>query len=106
MLRIDFRVLNLNNRASGLVVRNRTGTTMRSTNSEIPIDLPHAKRLLAAEGYIELGMYAEAGAELDALEDAYSTLEETLVLQLCVLAGLKQWKEAHALSTALGRRDP
>ncbi|HEY4283126.1 MAG TPA: hypothetical protein VGM62_08675 [Chthoniobacterales bacterium] len=79
---------------------------MTTTNSEIPIDIPQAKCLLAVEGYIELGMYAEAAAELTGLDSIYAALEQTLVLQLCVYAGLHQWKKAHKLSTALGERDP
>src|SRR4051794_19394747 len=77
-----------------------------SIDAEMAIDIPQAKHLLAAEGYIELGMYGEAGDELDQLDAICSTLEQTLVLQLCVFAGLQQWKKAHQLSTALGQRDP
>lgn len=66
----------------------------------------HAQHLLAAEGYLDLGMYREAGLELEALEPACFALEETLVLQLCVYAGLKQWKFAHELATTLSEQDP
>ena len=76
------------------------------TNSEAPVDISHARRLLATEGYIELGMYAEAAAEMGELDPAYFALEQTLILQLCVYAGLQRWKEAHELSTALGQQDP
>jgi tetratricopeptide (TPR) repeat protein len=64
------------------------------------------RHLLAAEGYIDLGMYDEAAGELSALEPAYFALEQTLVLQLCVYAGLHQWDQAHELATALARQDP
>ena len=66
----------------------------------------HARHLLAAEGYIDLGMYNEAGAELRALDPAYFALEPTLVLQLCVYAGLHQWQPAQELATALAKQDP
>jgi len=66
----------------------------------------HARHLVAAEGYLDLGMYREAGLELEALEPACFALEETLVLQLCVYAGLKQWKFAHELATTLAKQDP
>ena len=66
----------------------------------------HSRRLLAAEGYIDLGMYAEAAAELTALDPAFFALEQTLVMQLCVYAGLHQWEQAHELATALGKQDP
>ena len=66
----------------------------------------HARHLLAAEGYLDLGMYREAGLELEELEPACFALEDTLVLQLCVYAGLKQWKSAHKLATTLAHQDP
>lgn len=66
----------------------------------------HARRLLAAEGYAELEMYSEAAAELQQLDPAYLALEQTVVLQLCVYAGLQKWKEANELATALAQQDP
>ena len=75
-------------------------TSAASTNAR------HARHLLAAEGYLDLGMYREAGLELEELEPACFALEETLVLQLCVYAGLKQWKCAHELATTLSKQDP
>jgi tetratricopeptide (TPR) repeat protein len=66
----------------------------------------HARRLLAAEGYIDLGMFSEASVELHALDPGCFALEETLLLQLCVYAGLHKWKEAHDLATALAKQDP
>ena len=70
------------------------------------IDSQHARRLLAVEGYIELEMYSEAAAELQQLEPDCVALEQTMVLQLCVYAGLHKWKKAHKLATALARQDP
>src|SRR5881628_1014021 len=66
----------------------------------------HARHLLAAEGYIDLELYEEANAELQALDPACFALEETLVLQLCVHAGLQQWNEAHELASSLAQQDP
>jgi tetratricopeptide (TPR) repeat protein len=62
--------------------------------------------LLAVEGYIDLGMYKEAQRELNAIDPAYLIFEETLVLQLCVFAGLQRWKDARELSTSLAEQDP
>jgi tetratricopeptide (TPR) repeat protein len=70
------------------------------------VDCQQARQLLAVEGYIELEMYSEAAAELGQVDPAYLALEQTVVLQLCVYAGLHKWKQAHKLATALGRQDP
>jgi tetratricopeptide (TPR) repeat protein len=70
------------------------------------VDNGSARRLLAAEGYVELEMYAEAEAELRQVDPAYLALEQTLVLQLCVWAGLHKWKRANQLATTLARQNP
>lgn len=81
---------------------------MRHTidTSELASDDALERRLLAAEGYIDLEMYSEAAAELGALAPECFASEQTLVLQLCVYAGLHQWSQAHELATALARQDP
>jgi tetratricopeptide (TPR) repeat protein len=71
------------------------------TSSVVTVDTLHARRLLAAEGYIDLGMFGEAQAELRELDPSCFALEETLVLQLSVYAGLHQWENAHELATEL-----
>ena len=64
------------------------------------------RRLMSVEGYIELGLYKEAQREMRRLEPECFALEETLVLQLCVYAGLQQWKKAHELAKTLALQDP
>ena len=75
-------------------------------NEEMAIEAAQANRLLAAEGYIELEMYAEAAVELAELDPANYALEQALILHLCVYAGLQQWEKANELATLLGQRDP
>ena len=70
------------------------------------VDKQSAGCLLAAEGYVELEMYSEAEAELRHVDPAYLALEESIVLQLCVWAGLHKWKRANELATALALQDP
>ena len=81
---------------------------MRQTiiNTGSAVESEHARRLLAVEGYIDLGMYGEAAAELGALDPACFALEQTLISQLCVYAGLHQWQQAHELATMLAKQDP
>ncbi|HJT81899.1 MAG TPA: hypothetical protein VJ719_11935 [Chthoniobacterales bacterium] len=64
------------------------------------------RKLLAVEGFIDLGMYEEAERELNELDPAYLAFEETLVMQLCVFAGLQKWKEARDLAISLADQDP
>jgi hypothetical protein len=57
-----------------------------------PEDMQAIRRLQAVEGYIYLGMFEEAEAELRALDPAWFALDQTLSLKLRVLAGLSQSK--------------
>ena len=55
-----------------------------------PADVQNFRRLQAAEGYLELEMFEEAAEELHALDPAWFAFDQTLSLQLRVLAGLGQ----------------
>jgi tetratricopeptide (TPR) repeat protein len=71
-----------------------------------PDDVREVRRLLAAEGYIELGLFEEADNELRELDHRWFFLEPTLLLQLRVYAGLARWKEAHDLADVLSVQNP
>ena len=58
-------------------------------------DMQAMRRLQATEGYLELGMFEEAAEELRDLDPAWFALEQTVTLQLRVLAGLNQGVSAH-----------
>jgi len=49
---------------------------------------------LAAQGYAELGMFAEAHRELDALQKTHGHGLEILECRLCIYMGEKRWHEA------------
>ena len=66
-----------------------------------PDDIGHIRHLLAAEGYVELGMYEEAEEELHEVDARWFVFQETLALQLRICAGLQQWKKAHDVATLL-----
>lgn len=51
-------------------------------------DLVALQHLQAVEGYIDLGLFEEAEEELRELDPAWFALEQTISLQLRVLAGL------------------
>ena len=63
------------------------GVIIRSISPE---DAQNMRRLLAVEGYADLGMFEEAEEELRGLDPAWFALEKTLSLQLRVFAGLSQ----------------
>ena len=53
-----------------------------------PEDMPALRRLRAAEGYLELGLFEEPAKELRELDPVWFALEQAVSLQLRVLAGL------------------
>ncbi len=53
-----------------------------------PEDVQAARHLLAVEGYLDLAMFEEAAEELRDLDPAWFALDQTVSLQLRVLAGL------------------
>jgi len=55
-----------------------------------PEDVREIRHLRATEGYLELGLFEEAAEELRELDPAWFALEQTLNLQVRVLAGLNQ----------------
>jgi len=63
------------------------GIIVKTINVE---DVQALRHLQAVEGYVDLGMFEEAEEELRALDPRWFALEETLSLQLRVLAGLNQ----------------
>jgi len=68
------------------------GVIMRGIiiKSITPKDAQNLRRLQAIEGYIDLGMFEEAGEELRDLDPAWFALGRTIQLQLRVLAALSQ----------------
>jgi hypothetical protein len=61
----------------GIIVKNIT-----------PEELQALRCLQAVEGYLDLGMFTEAEAELRELDPAWFASKKVLSLQLRVLAGL------------------
>ena len=61
----------------------------------LPSELDDLRRLRAAEGYIELGMFDDADAELDQIDPSYPAVSRVLALRLCTYAGLAKWDGAN-----------
>lgn len=64
------------------------------------------RRLSYAQGYLELGMVAEAAAELDRIPAADSGALEVVAVRLAVLQEQKNWPALSALAGDLVRRAP
>ncbi len=66
----------------------------------------HHKSLLAAQGYLELGMLEDALAELDALPAAVQGTSDVLQMRLFGFMRVRRWDEALEISRTLCRMLP
>lgn len=64
------------------------------------------RALLAAQGYIELGLYEDAAAELDRLPPPLAELEPVLELKASALMAARKWEAACAACARLRRCCP
>ena len=64
------------------------------------------KRILAAQGYHELGLWREAWRELDALSDAAQHRPDILEMRILILINERKWREALAISRQLAEAAP
>lgn len=63
-------------------------------------------RLSHARGYIELGMFREAEAELDAIDAAAANSIEVLALRVTLLHESQDWQQLRTIAGDLTRRQP
>ncbi len=67
---------------------------MRKTKclqSSMPLSPDEHIHLIAAEGFISLGMYLDADAALDDIDPTYRHLPEVLVVRVKVYHALERW---------------
>lgn len=64
------------------------------------------RRIIAAQGYVELGLFAEAEAELSPLPAAMRERVDVIEIILLCLMGGRRWEEALALASELCRQEP
>jgi tetratricopeptide (TPR) repeat protein len=57
----------------------------------MPLEKPDQQHLRAAHGYIELGMFEEANAELEEIDGFCRHLPEVLTARLIIYRELKKW---------------
>ena len=58
----------------------------------MPLESPDQKHWEAASGYVQLGMYLEADAELDEIDPFCRAVPEVLAARLEIYAGLNKWE--------------
>jgi tetratricopeptide (TPR) repeat protein len=66
----------------------------------------HRRHLLAAEGYVELGMPLEADAELERIDSDARHLPSVLVIRLQIYQSLANWELMQAVASKLAKNDP
>jgi predicted Zn-dependent protease len=68
--------------------------------------MTYEQQLRAAEGYSELGMYADALAQLDAIPGEQQTRLETIRMRIDIVLRQKQWTTGLQLGRLLMERYP
>src|SRR5260221_7029253 len=63
-------------------------------------------RVLAAEGYIELGMPLDANAELELIDPERRDESKVLALRVRVYAALEKWELMQTVAKVLAQREP
>ena len=72
----------------------------------MPLEGPDQLHLRAAAGYIELGMFEEANAELEEIDPFCRHLPEVLSARLAIYHGLKKWELLAVVAKRLAEWNP
>jgi predicted Zn-dependent protease len=64
------------------------------------------RRIIAAQGYVELGLFEEARREMSPLPEALHDRVDVIEITLLCLMGRHSWTEALALATKLCQQEP
>jgi tetratricopeptide (TPR) repeat protein len=67
---------------------------------------PHDRSILAAQGYLELGMYQEVWRELNSLPAEMLSRGDVMEVFVLSLMGEKRWEDALALARRLREKQP
>ena len=72
----------------------------------MPLPWNDLRRLSAAEGYAELGMYPEADGEITQIGSALQMTAGVLALRLCIYAGQEKWEVMQVVAKQLAESNP
>ena len=70
------------------------------------LDVTDQRKLLAATGYTELGMFSDAEAELDAIDPDFRHLPVVLALRMEIHSKQHQWERMQGIAVRLMRLHP
>jgi len=72
----------------------------------VPLEPPGQQYWRAATGYVELGMFLEADAELDKIDPFNRAAPEVLELRIAICHGLKKWELMQEVAKRLNEFQP
>jgi hypothetical protein len=64
------------------------------------------RHITAAQGYVELGMFLDANAELEEIDSELRSAPEVLAVRLGIYTGLKKWELMQVVARSLVNHDP
>lgn len=80
---------------------------MRNSDSfQMPLQPEDQRHLLAAEGYVELGMHLDANVGLEEIDPEVGHVPEVLAVLLQIHCGLKKWELIQTVASCLAKHDP
>lgn len=71
----------------------------------MPLDPDEQQHLTAAEGYVSLGMYLDADAELDRIDPYVRHVPEVLVVRVQIYRALEKWELMQTVARKLTHYD-
>jgi len=72
----------------------------------VPLEQPDQQHCQAASGYVELGMFLEANAELDEIDPFNRAAPEVLALRIAIYRGLEKWELMQEIAKRLADFQP
>jgi tetratricopeptide (TPR) repeat protein len=72
----------------------------------MPLESPDLQHLNAAEGFLTLGMYEDANAELEVIDPFFRSLPEVLEVRLEIYGRTQKWDLMQVVASKLAQHDP
>jgi tetratricopeptide (TPR) repeat protein len=72
----------------------------------VPLEQPDRQHCQAAAGYVELGMFLEANAELDEIDPFNRAAPEVLAVRIAIYRGLGKWELMKEIAKRLADFQP
>jgi tetratricopeptide (TPR) repeat protein len=72
----------------------------------VPLEQPDRQHWQAATGYVELGMFLEADAELEKIDPFNRAAPEVLALRIGIYRGLEKWELMQEIARRLAEFQP